>query len=555
MIIEQVRTRLQEAIKQQFKISDVAPDVSYPDPQFGDLATNVAFELAGRLKKAPQQIAEELAAAVVGDEVAAAKAVNGFINLKLSDAAIWKAATEPAVKSLKGKTVVAEYSDPNPFKVLHAGHLYTTIVGDAVSNLLEKAGATVHRVNFGGDVGLHVAKAMWAIIQTLGGEHPEKLKGINKNERLEWVSEQYVAGTTAYEDDPRAKDLITEMNARIYKIQEADDRKSDFAQIYWTCREWSYDGFDALYRQLQIAPFEKYYPESETAPEGLAAVQEGLKKGIFEHSDGAVVYRGEPDGLHTRVFLNSTGLPTYEAKDLGLATLKWQDYHFDLGIIITANDIIEYMKVVETALHKLKPEITGETRHLTHGMVQLAGGAKMSSRKGNILRAVDVLEAAEAANRKLVDKDQPEVVLAAVKYAFLKQRTGGNVIYDPEESVGLTGNSGPYLQYAHARARSILARATGSMPSEKSALEPAEHRLLRRIIEFNVVFAQAVEELQPHLICTYLYELSQEFNRFYEGNRVVGDPRSDVRLQLVHTYADTLKRGLAILGISAPDHI
>jgi len=555
MIIDQVSKRLQQAMQQQFNINDVVPEVTYPDPEFGDLATNVAFGLAGRLKKAPQQIAEELAAVAVGGELAGAKAVNGFINLTLIDAAIWKAATEVAPSSLKGQTVVAEYSDPNPFKVLHAGHLYTTIVGDVVANLLETAGATVHRVNFGGDVGLHVAKAMWAIVQTLGGEHPEKLGDIDPDKRLEWISEQYVAGTQAYEDDPKAKDQITEMNARIYKIQESDDRKSDFAHIYWTCRTWSYDGFDKLYQRLQITPFEKYYPESQTAPDGIRAVQEGLKKTVFERSDGAVVYRGEQDGLHTRVFLNSAGLPTYEAKDLGLAIQKWQDFHFDLSIIITANDIIEYMKVVEAAWHRLYPEITGKTRHLTHGMVQLAGGAKMSSRKGNILRAVDVLEAAETANRILVNKDQPEVVLAAVKYALLKQRVGGNIIYDPEESVGLTGNSGPYLQYAHARARSILAKADVEPASEKAALEAAERRLLRRLIEFNSVFTEAAEALQPHLICTYLYELSQEFNRFYEGNRVVGDPRSGVRLQLVKAYADTLKRGLAVLGIEAPDHI
>lgn len=554
MIIDQVRTRLRQALKEQFKISDLTPDVSFPDPEFGDVATNVAFGLAGRLKKAPQQIAEELAAAVVGGEVAAAHAVNGFINLTLTDAAVWKAVAETAPKSLKGKTVVTEYSDPNPFKVLHAGHLYTTIVGDVVSNLLEEAGAGVHRVNFGGDVGLHVAKAMWAIVRELGGEHPQKLAEIEPEKRLEWVSEQYVAGTRGYEDDPQAKSQITEMNTRIYAIQEAADRISDLAQIYWTCRTWSYDGFDRLYQQLQITPFEKYYPESETAPDGVHAVQEGLKKAIFERSEGAVVYRGEQDGLHTRVFLNSAGLPTYEAKDLGLAIKKWQDFHFDLSIIITANDIIEYMKVVEAAWHRLRPEITGQTRHLTHGMVQLAGGAKMSSRKGNILRAVDVLEAAATANRALVGKDQPEVVLSAVKYALLKQRVGGTIIYDPEESVGLTGNSGPYLQYAHARARSILAKATIGHP-ERPALEPAERRLLRRLMEFNAVCTEAAQALQPHLICTYLYELSQEFNRFYESNRVIGDPRSSVRLQLVTAYADTLKRGLAILGIDAPDHI
>ena len=555
MIIEAVRTRLQEALKKQFKFDGAKVEVTYPDPAFGDLATNVAFGLAKELNKAPQQIAEGLAAAIVGGDIADAKAVNGFINITLTDTALWKATAEPTPQPYTGQTVVTEYSDPNPFKVLHAGHLYTTIVGDVVSNLLEEAGAEVHRTNFGGDVGLHVAKAMWAIIRTLGGEHPEKLNDIDPKKRLEWVSEQYVAGTEAYDHDATAKEQITAMNTQIYKVQETDDHTSAFAQIYWTCREWSYEGFAELYKQLEVKPFEKYYPESETAATGVEMVKEGLKQGVFERSDGAVVYHGEQDGLHTRVFINSNGLPTYETKDLGLAIKKWQDYHFDLSIIITGNDIIEYMKVVEASWHQLQPQITGQTRHLTHGMIRLASGAKMSSRRGNFLRATVVLEAAEAANRKTVGKDQPAVVLAAIKYAFLKQRLGGDIVYDPQESVSLTGNSGPYLQYAHARARSILAKATTPPTPNNPQFDTAEHQLLRRLIEMNAVTAQAVTELQPHLICTYLYELSQEFNRFYEHNRVVGDEREQIRLALVGHYADTLKQGLGILGIEAPDHI
>ena len=303
-----------------------------------------------------------------------------------------------------------------------------------------------------------------------------------------------------------------------------------------------------------MAPFEKYYPESQTAAPGIAAVKEGLTKKVFEESDGAVVYRGERDGLHTRVFLTSNGLATYETKDLGVAMQKWEDYQFDRSLVVTANDITEYMKVVMAALSHFHPQIAERSTHLTHGMIRLAGGAKMSSRKGNILRAVDVLEAATTANQELSGKPQPEVVLAAIKYAFLKQRLGGDIVYDPDESVSLTGSSGPYLQYAHARARSILAKSKTKLQRSHD-LQPDERRLLRQLADYNRVVAEAVTELAPHRICTYLYELSQVFNRFYENNTVVGDEREAARLALVQEYADTLKRGLSVLGIAAPDRI
>jgi hypothetical protein len=180
---------------------------------------------------------------------------------------------------------------------------------------------------------------------------------------------------------------------------------------------------------------------------------------------------------------------------------------------------------------------------MTHGMVKLAGGVKMSSRKGNILRAVDVLDVAAAANKTASGKDDPQVVLGAVKYAFLKQRLGGDIIYDPEESVSLQGNSGPYLQYAHARARSILAKAPVAQPDLTANLEAAERSLLRKISEYPEVVDTAVRELMPHHICTYLYELAQAFNSFYEHNRVMGHERQGQRLALVTVYADTLKLG------------
>jgi arginyl-tRNA synthetase len=535
---------------------DVTIDLTRPEEQFGDYATNVALQLAGKLGRNPREVAEQLAGNLrdnMHDQLSEVSVAGpGFINLKLTDQALLAAAERQSSKSLQGQTIVAEYSDPNPFKVLHAGHLYTSVVGDAIANLLQQAGANVHRVNFGGDVGLHVGKTMWAILRRLEGEHPEKLQDIPEAERSEWMAAAYVEGTNAYEDDEQAKQAIIELNKHVYQLHNDQDHDSPFAQIYWTCRHWSYKYFDAFYDRIG-SHFEKYYPESETAPIGLQTVREHIGD-VYQESDGAIIFNGEAHGLHTRVFINSEGLPTYEAKDVGLIMKKWADYNFDQSIIITGNDIVEYMKVVLKSIEQFKPELPARTRHLTHGIVKLEGGTKMSSRKGNFLRAVDVLDAAHAANVKLTGQDNDQTVLGAVKYAFLKNRMGGDLIYDPEESVSLEGNSGPYLQYAHARARSIL-RKTQGQASAPTDLQPGERSLVRKISEFPEVIDRATAELMPHHICSYLYELAQTFNRFYENNRVIGDERESIRLNLVNEYANTLRTGLQLLGIPAPEQM
>ena len=534
--------------------------LSRSDPKFGDFTANVAMQISKAVGKNPRTIAEAIVERLQEspDFSEVSVAGPGFINFYLSDAALLQVLQSETKKILTGKTVVTEYSDPNPFKVLHAGHLYTTLVGDAISRLLENAGASVHRVNFGGDVGLHVAKNMWAIIKSLEGEKPESLNAIGNDphERAAWLSARYVEGNAAYEEDGHSKLEIIEVNKRIYQLHAGKDYTSPFARIYWTCREWSYDYFKVLYDELEVIPFEKYYPESLTTPTGIATVDEQLRKGVYEKSDGAIVFNGEKFGLHTRVFINSQGLPTYEAKDVGLIMQKWHDYHFDTSIIITGNDIVEYMKVVQKSIEQFEPELTKRSIHLTHGNLKLEGGKKMSSRKGNVLLALDVLEAARAATRDLMDTDANQTVLGAVKYAFLKQRIGGDIIYNPKESVSLEGNSGPYLQYAHARARSILRKST-MKPTELGQIELAdsERTLVRKMSEYNGVVERSQKELLPHYICTYLYELAQEFNRFYEKNKVIGSDREVQRLSLIQHYATILKAGLAILGIEAPDTI
>ncbi|HEU5186972.1 MAG TPA: arginine--tRNA ligase, partial [Candidatus Saccharimonadales bacterium] len=529
-----------------------------PDEQFGDFSTNIALQLAGKLGKQPREVAQELVQALQKDlpDTQITIAGAGFINFTFSDNELLAVAAEASIKkpqTYKNKVVVAEYGDPNPFKILHAGHLYTDVVGDAVANLYETAGAKVHRVNFGGDVGLHVGRAMWAIIKYLGGENPEQLQDIPQANRASWMTDRYVEGNTAYEDDPIAKQEIIDCNKRVYQLHTTGDKTSPFAQIYWTCRQWSYDYFAYFYGRLN-SHFEKYYPESENAGLGLQTVRDQLKKGVFQESDGAVVFAGEKYGLHTRVFITKLGLPTYEAKDVGLVMAKWQDYHFDVSLIITSHDQAEYMKVVVKSIEQFMPELAKRTVHLTHGIVKLAGGVKMSSRKGNFLRATDILDAAAEANKKARGTEDPQTTIAAVKYGFLKNRIGGDTVYDPVESVNLEGNSGPYLQYAHARARSILAKSSVAL-ANPAGIEPGERSLVRKISQYPEVVALAVAELAPHHICTYLYELAQIFNRFYEQNRVLGDPREAERLYFVTLYASILKDGLSILNIAAPERI
>ena len=368
------------------------------------------------------------------------------------------------------------------------------------------------------------------------------------------MSEAYVRGNKAYDEDEAAKQQIKELNKRIYDIQTANDHDSSLAQIYWTTRQWSYDALDQFYLRIKVK-FDKYYPESQTAPIGLEIVKRELGNGVFEESDGAVVFRAEKYGLHTRVFINNQGLPTYETKDVGLAILKDRDYHFDKSLIITGNEQEQYMAVVYKAIEQFAPELVEKTTHLTHGMVRLAGNVKMSSRAGNIIKATDILDAAAEASKEVSGKDDERVVLAAVKYSFLKQRIGGDIIFDPKDSVSILGNSGPYLQYAHARARSILKKASAASAENISDLMDSERPLALKLSRYSQVVALAAAELSPHQVCTYLYDLAQVFNRFYEQNRVIGDEREETRLRLVETYAGRLKDGLELLGIEAPERL
>ena len=552
-----MKNELSEIIKQLYDI-DIEPVVSRPDPKFGDLTSNVALQLSAKVGDNPRNVAQKIVELLT--EKGLYKEVSiagpGFINVFLNDDTLLANTKRSPEKYFENQSIVFEYSCPNAFKELHTGHLYQTIYGDIAARLMLIGGAKLQRTSFGGDVGLHVAKCLFGMVTELGGEYPEKLGEIDTDPfaRSQWISQRYVQGAKAYEEDADAKTVIDELNKTIYGFHDGFDADSPLANIYWTTRQWSYDYFDAFYKLIDVKAM-RYYPESQTAPVGLKVVKEQLEKGVLKESDGAVVFEGdETKHLHTRVFITSKGLPTYETKDIGVIWLEKEDYGFDHRYILTGNDQKDYMRVVFAAAEAFRPELIGTMTHMTNGTVKFGDGQKMSSRLGNVTRATDVLDIVREKIEQLVDDPRlvDAVTLGAVKYAFARYSLGGDIAFDIEETVSLTGNSGPYLQYSHARARRILEKIDYAI-EEPKVIHEEDKVLLRKLGEYVEVVSQAVQHLEPHHICNYLFELAQEFNRYYEKNKVIGSEEEAHRVSLVKLYADTIANGLGILGIEAPD--
>jgi arginyl-tRNA synthetase len=545
--MQEIAKALKEASKDLFNV-DVEPEVSRPEEQFGDYTTNIALQLAGKLNKNPREIAVALASKLHGQGGIAEVNIAGpgFINLKLTDENLSKTTAEATnwPKVNEGKEILVEFGDPNPFKEMHIGHLYSYIVGDSISRLLEASGAKVQRLSYHGDVGLHVAKAIFGL-QELGYKDPREPETI---EEENFLGKAYAYGADKYENDLASKEKIDEINTQIYERSNPDVN-----ELHKKGSELSFTYFDSVLALLNIKT-DKRYLESQTIEAGKELVEKN-KGSVFKESEGAVVFEGEKAGLHTRVFMTSKGLPTYETKDLGLTELKNKDYPSAArSIIITANEQSEYFKVMLAALAEINQALAAKTTHISHGFLSLSTG-KMSSRTGNVYPAMKLLlEVKDAVHEQYPESDvRKEVTFAAVKYALLKHRLGSDIVIDIDESISLEGNSGPYLQYAYARAKSILEKVDAKTDEIESNFDLQERSLARKISEYPEVAGKATVELMPHYIATYLYELAQTFNRFYEKSRVIGDERQNIRLKLVNSYADVLKNGLDLLGVSAPD--
>lgn len=592
-MISYLAALINHALK-KIQIADIKVTVTpTEDPSFGDYATNVAFGLAKKLQKSPLE-----AASLLVDELKEEKsemiekiaiAKPGFINFILKNtylcSRLVKPVSEEKSEKFKGKKIMIEFTDPNPFKEFHIGHLYSNIVGEALARLIESQGAEVKRVNYQGDVGLHVAKAIYGLIIKLKDRNLD-LSGLDKKtleEKAKFLGEAYAFGARAYEEDESAKKEIIELNKKIYSIVESADSEKypEIKQLYTKGREWSLEYFETIYKRLGTR-FWKYYFESEAGPVGLALVKEYLGKGIFEESQKAIIFRGEKYGLHNRVFINSLGLPTYEAKELGLAQSKYHDFPYDLSIIVTGHEINEYFRVLLKVLSLIKPEIAEKTLHISHGMVRLPEG-KMSSRMGNIITGEWLLDEAvarakakidevkkqirgEISHSKLTSWEQDEIAeivgVGAVKYALLRSNIGKDIEFSFEESISFEGNSGPYLQYTYVRTRSVLDKS--GLIEKKDLLQKVEcphplskdeRQLLIDLIRWADVKKEAAENYSPSDICTYLFELAQHFNLFYQKYPILitSENIREFRLLLTKRVGEIIRDGLWLLGIQAPE--
>lgn len=512
-----MKEKIEQAIKEVVG-GDVRFVVERPrSMQHGDYATNAALVA----KVDAQELADKLSI----EGVERVEVVGKFINFFLSREALIPQPQE-VPQLYAGKKVLVEYTDPNPFKEFHIGHLMSNAIGESIARLFEAAGGAVERANYQGDVGLHVAKAIW---------------GKQQKPSASW-GEAYVYGNNEYESH---KEEIDALNKTVYEKTDAGVNA-----LYEEGRKASLEHFEEIYKKLGTA-FVHYFFESESAEPGLALVKANIGP-VFEESEGAVVYKGEQDGLHTRVFINKTGLPTYEAKDLGLLSLKAKAGTYDMSVTITASEQQEYFKVVLAAAKHIAEvkDIAQMTRHITHGMMRFASG-KMSSRKGNVVTGESLL-----ADLTHAARGQERVAVGAIKYAILKSGSSKDIIFDPEKSLSIEGDSGPYLQYAYVRALSLVAAAKEAginpgkedMPGEASELE-------RVLIHYAGAVERAVKELEPHHVTTYLTEVASAFNSWYASNKVIGGTNPHYGVWLAYAVIKTLGDGLKVLGIPAPEEM
>lgn len=529
-----------------------APDtvfaVEWPaDLLHGDFATNAAMAAAKALGKNPKALAEELIPAIKEALGAIAKDVSvagpGFINITLARE-YFSGVLEQAVANSwgqgsanDGKRVAIEYSCPNPFKQMHVGHLMSTIIGESVARLVENSGATVIRDSYGGDVGPHVAKALWAL---------QKEGAVDVASEKE-VDAAYAAGSRAYEESEQAKAEIDALNQKIYKGEDPA-----LMDLWRRAREACLTAFREIYKVLDTR-FDYYFFESEVTPIGMEVVKDGVAKGVFRESDGAIIYPGEEKGLHTLVFITSRGTPTYEAKDIGLAFYKEERFESDAVIIETGAEQVGHFKVFLAALSEIAPALAAKTSHISHGLLTLTTG-KMSSRLGNTITAAgllsDVIEKAAERNEDPLVAQQ--VAVGALKYMILRQAAGGGVVFDPEKSLSLEGDSGPYLQYALVRAKKLLTYDAGSNGQDI----PSEPYLIERIIvRFPEVAARAERERAPHHVAQYLTQLSSAWNSFYANEQVLGSPEEAYKQKVARAFANTMERGFSLLGIPAPERM
>lgn len=555
-----IKQDIQKAVSNATGRSEGDINIEKPKNNQADYAFGV-FAMAKEVNKNPQEVATALSQQLSNEGlfgIEKVEASGGYVNFFLTSDYLQNELLEISKQenygkneTLKGKTIMVEYTDPNPFKLFHIGHLMSNTIGESIARLYSASGAKVLRVNYQGDVGMHVAKAIWGALREMNNPHnSEEWKNI-------LLGGGYTIGSLAFGDDEQHAREIEEINTKLY---QKSDLKTN--ELYDEGRKMSLEKFEEMYKRLGTKFDEKFF-ESEVFNDGLEIVK--AHPDIFKESQGAVVFEGEPFGLHTRVFINSKGLPTYEAKELGLNKKKFEMFHPDLSVIVTGNEVNDYFRVLLKVMELTMTDVALKTKHIGHGMMRLPTG-KMSSRTGDVVTADSFIDQTkeklkEKENQETEDTTREAVAIGAIKYSILKQSPGRDIIFDFDTSLAVKGDSGPYLQYTYARLKAILSKA-GDAVNQKADMgelvQESELALIKHFLEFPVVIHESTDMIAPQRLALYLFELANLANNFYEKVHILEDEdsgRMSARLLLVRTTAEILSRGLDILGIKTPERI
>ena len=580
-----------KAINHLYNTAIPAGDISLQETrkEFEGQVTIVTFPITKFSKKTPEQTGNEIGAFLKKQlpEVAAFNVIKGFLNISLSDE-YWlnKLYTEVLAEDFatfkpNGQKVMVEYSSPNTNKPLHLGHVRNNLLGFSVAEILAAAGHEVIKANLVNDRGIHICKSMLAWQKFGNGETPES-SGM-KGDHL--VGKYYVLFDKEYkvqiealkasgQNDEEAKKnapLIKEAQEMLQKWEAGDP---EVKSLWATMNQWVYTGFAETYEAMGVT-FDKYYYESNTYILGKDIIDEGLDKGVFfRKEDNSVWIDLTEDGLDEKLVLRADGTSVYMTQDLGTAQLKYSDFHMDNSIYVVGNEQDYHFKVLFLILKKLGREWAKGLYHLSYGMVDLPSG-KMKSREGTVVDADDLMEEMEQTAKKQTEAmgkvedfadDEKQhlyhvIGMGALKYFLLKVDPKKRLLFDPNESVDFQGHTGPFIQYTHARIRSVLSRAgdpeiIAAKKYDQLAVE--ERDLIFSLTQFPYIIIQAAEAYSPALIANYVYELAKTYNKFYHKKSVLQaetEPAKQFRVQLSAASGKVINKAMKLLGIEVPERM
>jgi arginyl-tRNA synthetase len=560
-IAEKLKSSI-EAVLGNLGISGVSFTLEHPtELSHGDYATNVALAGAKQIGKNPREVAEMVVAELEKNKIAEIESVSiagpGFINFKLDKK--FFAEEIPSIISNgehfgkisvhAGKKILVEHSSPNLFKPFHVGHMMNNAIGESLVRLMKASGAEVHRMSFPSDISLGIAKAIFIILE-------KQVEGqLFEPHDIVLLGNAYVEGTKRYDEDESVHGRVKEIANNLYGNIDSPELRAFIA-----CKDFNVKYFEHIVGRLG-SEFDSYIFESEAGVVGKDLVLKNTPS-VFTESDGAIVYIPEESKKHisTSVFINSQGNPTYEAKDLGLLDLKFERENPDLSLFVTDYQQIPHFDAVLDAAEKINKDWKEKSVHVPHGRMSFKG-QKMSSRLGNVPLATDILDTIleevveRSGERDLTDETKDSIAIGAIKFAILRAKPGQNINFDPETSLSFEGDSGPYLQYTHARISSLIEKGAGlgidPKYSEGQEISDVE-KIVYRLPE---VVEMAVSEYAPQYVVTYLLQVAQAFNSYYASNIIVDEANKEIsahRLAIAQAVQIVLKNGLNLLGIKAP---